>query len=56
MYRIEMRAHAQDIFSRLLAQWASVHPQPPSREEVAAFARQSLEFAQIFFDTAEPKE
>ncbi|MGQ0655457.1 MAG: hypothetical protein ACT4P4_24885 [Betaproteobacteria bacterium] len=56
MFRIEMRMHAQDIFSRLLAQWATAHQRPPSAEEAGGLARQSLEFARIFFDAAEPKE
>ena len=56
MFRIEMRAHAQDIYARLLAQWLAKHDRTPSAEEAAGLSHQSIEFARIFFDAAEPKE
>lgn len=56
MFRIEMRAHAQDIYARLLAQWLATHQSMPSPQEAAGLSRQSIEFARIFFDAAEPRE
>ena len=56
MFRMEMRSHAQDIFSRLLAQWLATHHSVPSAADAASLSRQSVEFARIFFDVAEPKE
>ena len=55
MFRTEMRAHAQDIFSRLISQWLATHQRTPSADEAAGLSRQAIEFAKIFCDAAEPK-
>ncbi len=56
MFRTEMRAHAQEIFSRLISQWLALHQRTPSADEAAGLSRDSLEFARIFCAAAEPRD
>ncbi len=56
MFRTEMRAHAEKIFSDLLAAWLVAHRRAPSAEEAGTLARQAIEFARIFCDAAESKD
>jgi hypothetical protein len=56
MFRTEMRAHAEVIFSDLLAAWLVTHHSAPSAEEAGTLALQSIEFSRIFCDAAAPKD
>ena len=56
MFRAEMRAHSERIFSDLVAAWLVAHQRAPSAEEAGTLAQQSIEFARIFSDAAAPKD
>jgi hypothetical protein len=48
VFRTEMKAHAQQIYSSLLAAWLSTHREAPSAEQAGVLAEQSLAFARLF--------
>lgn len=56
MFRTEMRAHAERIFSDLIAAWLVAHHRAPTPEEAGILAQQSIEFARLFNEAVAPKD